>query len=237
MTESHFTLDLHHGGQLVDTGHGLEYFGGMVVEGLGFDIDEWSLQELTAKLKEIGYIGNVKIWWCEEGVLLKEGLRGLKSDRDAMRMGNFLISQDNKHCHVYAVSGFRQGIGVEITTNDEDYVPNDVEYSCGENGIIEVQVDVEEKIFDDSANDCHHDDQFGFEVEGEEEGANACGGLGGPLNEEVSSDGVAGADEDIGLEGLGDVGMGGLGGVVGDAGVEGDVGDISSGYETESLEL
>ncbi|MED6210183.1 hypothetical protein PIB30_061730 [Stylosanthes scabra] len=251
MTKSHFTFGLHNGGQLVDLGDGLKYLGGMVVEGLGFDVDEWSIQELTTKLKEIGYVGNAEIWWCEEGVLLKGGLRELKSDRDAMRMGNFLISQDNKHCHVYAVSGFWQGTSVEITTNDEDYVPSDVdvEYTSGESGMIEVQVVSEsessskEEIFDDSVDDCHHDDQFGFEVEGEDEEANAFGGFGGPLNEEennvngdVGLDGVAGADNDIGMEGLGDVGLGGLGGADGDAGTEGDVGDISSGYETKLLD-
>ncbi|MED6220683.1 hypothetical protein PIB30_047169 [Stylosanthes scabra] len=140
-------------------------------------------------------------------------------------MANFLVSQDSKHCHVYDVSGFWQGICVEITTNDEDYVASDVDYSSGKNGMIEVQFvseleySSEEEIFDNSANDCRHDDQFGFEVEGEDKGANVFRGLGGPLNEEennvngdVDSDAVAGVDD------------------------EGKVGDISSSYETESLD-
>ncbi|RYR26660.1 hypothetical protein Ahy_B02g060938 isoform A [Arachis hypogaea] len=160
----------------------------MVVEGLQFELDEWSLQEIVAALKEVGYTGNAKIWWNEPGVALKDGLRELKSDGDAMRMGKYVVEQEIKHCHVYAVSGCRQGNGVEITSNDEDYIPSDGEYSA--NDLVEVEVvsqsesSSEDNRFDDSADDGDHEDHFGFNVEEENQQGqhpNAFGGNSGSL--------------------------------------------------------
>ncbi|RYQ96710.1 hypothetical protein Ahy_B08g092561 [Arachis hypogaea] len=157
MGDSVFTVDLHHGGQMVSRKGGKEYLGGMVVEGLQFELDEWSLQEIVAALKEIGYTSNAKIWLNEPGVALKDGLRELKSDGDAMRMGMFVVEQETKHYHVYAVNECRQGNGVEITSNDEDYIPSDGEYSG--NDLVEVEVvsqsesSSEDNRFDDSADD------------------------------------------------------------------------------------
>ncbi|KAL4316695.1 hypothetical protein AHAS_Ahas15G0310800 [Arachis hypogaea] len=86
MGDSVFTNDLHHGGQMVSRKGGKEYLGGMVVEGLQFELDEWLLQEIVAAPKEIGYTDNAKIWWNEPGVALKDSFRELKPDGDAMRM-------------------------------------------------------------------------------------------------------------------------------------------------------
>ncbi|QHO10646.1 hypothetical protein S83_050233 [Arachis hypogaea] len=59
------------------------------------------------------------------------------SDRDAMRMGRLLVSQTVKHCSIYVVDGCKKSNSVEITSNDEDYVP--IEAS----GLIEVEVEGE----------------------------------------------------------------------------------------------
>ncbi|RYR79667.1 hypothetical protein Ahy_A01g004485 [Arachis hypogaea] len=96
MGDSVFTVDLYHGGQMVSRKGGKEYLGGMVVEGLQFELHEWSLQEIVVAVKEIGYTGNAKIWWNEPGVALKDGLRELKSDGDAMRMGKFVVEQEER---------------------------------------------------------------------------------------------------------------------------------------------
>ncbi|XP_016185895.1 uncharacterized protein LOC107627575 [Arachis ipaensis] len=230
MRDSVFTLDLYHGGQMVSRNGRKEYLGGMVVEGLQFELDEWSLKEIVAALKEVGYTGNAKIWWNGPGVALKDGLRELKSDGDAMRMGKYVVEQEIKHCHVYAVSGCRQGNGVEITSNDEDYIPSDGEYSA--NDLVEVEVvsqsesSSEDNRFDDSADDGDHEDHFGFNVEEENQQGqhpNAFGGNSGSLGTDDNN-----VDVGVGVENN-------TGGVTED-GTEIDVGDISSGYDTESLD-
>ncbi|RYR39073.1 hypothetical protein Ahy_A09g044497 [Arachis hypogaea] len=203
-----FTLDLYHGGRMVSMKGGKEYLGGTVVERLQFDLDEWSLQEIVAALKEVGYTGNAKFWWNKPGVALKDGLRELKSDGDAMRMGN----------------------GVEITSNDEDYIPSNGEYSG--NDLVEVEVvsqsksSSEDNRFDDSAADGDHEDHFGFNIEKENQQGqhpNAFGGNSGSLGTDDNN-----VDLGVGVENN-------TGGVTED-GAEIDVGDISSGYNTESLD-
>ncbi|MED6163508.1 hypothetical protein PIB30_080600 [Stylosanthes scabra] len=173
-----------------------------------------------------------------------------------MRMANYVVSQTSKHYHVYAVTGFRQGTRVEITSNDEEYVSSDIEYIDSENRLIEVQVvgesepssederfddsaddcdhedhfgfEVDEdEIFDDSADDCDHEDHFGFEVDGLNEQENSFRGIGGTLNEERNNVGA-------GLGGH--EGDQGDAAVDGEAGANGDVGNISSDYDTQSLE-
>ncbi|RYR37114.1 hypothetical protein Ahy_A09g042045 [Arachis hypogaea] len=197
--------------QMVSMKGGKEYLGGMVVEGLQFELDEWSLQEIIAVLKEVGYTGNAKIWWNEPGVALKDGLRGLKSDGDAMRMNK----QEN---------------GVEITSNDEDYIPSDGEYS--DNDLVEVEVvsqsesSSEDNRFDDNADNGDHEDHFGFNVEEENQQGQHPNAFG------VNSGSLGTDDNNV------DVGVGvenNTGGVTED-GAEIDVGDISSGYDTESLD-
>ncbi|RYR27862.1 hypothetical protein Ahy_B01g051933 [Arachis hypogaea] len=203
-----FTVDHHHGGQMVSRKGGKEYLGGMVVEGLQFELDEWSLQEIVAALKEIRYTANAKILWNEPGVALKDGLRELKSDGDAMKIGKFVVEQETKHCHVYAVNGCRQENGVEIPSNNEDYIPSD------------------DNRFDDNADDGDHDDHFGFNVEEENQQGqhpNAFGGNSGSL-------GIDDNNIDVG------VGVENNTGGVSEDGAEIDVGDISSGYDTESLD-
>ncbi|RYR21805.1 hypothetical protein Ahy_B03g067120 [Arachis hypogaea] len=210
MGDSVFTLDLYHGGQMVSRKGGKEYLGGMVVEGLQFELDEWSLQEIVAALKEIGYTGNAKIWWNEPVVALKDGLRELKSDGDATRMD--------------------KEMGVEITSNDEDYIPSDGEYSG--NDLVEVEVvsqsdsSSEDNRFDDSADDGDHEDHFVFNVEEENQQGqhpNSFGGNSGSLGTDDNN-----VDVGVGVENNTE-------GVTKD-GAEIDVGDISSDYDTESLD-
>ncbi|RYR59751.1 hypothetical protein Ahy_A05g025716 [Arachis hypogaea] len=148
------------------------------------------------------------------------------SDGDAMRMGRLLVSQTVKHCSVYVVDGCRDGNGVEICSNDKDYMPTEVEYSGS--GFIEVEVEGESESsseddrFDDSADDGDHKDHFSFDVEdGNDGGAlNAFGGFDGPLNQYDNAQTVV---VDV---------------VVNDATVRGDVedGEIFEGYETEDID-
>ncbi|RYR03373.1 hypothetical protein Ahy_B06g082281 [Arachis hypogaea] len=86
MGDSDFTIKVHPGGKFVDSGHGLEYLGEMVVEDLHFDVHEWSLQEIVSQLKQLGYKGYARVWYKEPVMDLKSGLREIKSDGDAMRM-------------------------------------------------------------------------------------------------------------------------------------------------------
>ncbi|RYR60956.1 hypothetical protein Ahy_A04g018044 [Arachis hypogaea] len=187
MGESEFTIELHHGKKFIDTGGGLEYLGGFVVEDLYYELDEWSLQEIG-----LGYKGYAKLWWNEPEMDLKVGLTELKSDRNAINMGRALVADPVKHGIVYAVDGYREGNGVEITSTDPDYIPNEGEDS----GLIEVEVDsesepsTEEDRFDDSADDGEHEDYFGFNVEDGVDGgqSNTFGGFNGPLNQEGTTD-------------------------------------------------
>ncbi|RYR78720.1 hypothetical protein Ahy_A01g003574 isoform D [Arachis hypogaea] len=191
-----------------------------------YELDEWSLQEIVSELQKLGYKGNARIWYCESGCQLSSGLRELMSDGDAMRMGRLLVSQTVKHCLVYVVDGCREGNGVEICSNDKDYVPTEGEYN--ESGFVEVEVECEseasseEDRFDDSADDGDHEDHFGFDVEDGNDGGvgNAFGGFDGPLNEHDNAQ------------------TGGVDAAVNDAADRDDVevGEISEGYETEDID-
>ncbi|RYR26428.1 hypothetical protein Ahy_B02g060659 [Arachis hypogaea] len=218
------SIEIHHGGKFVDSGQRLEYLGGMVVKDLHFEVDEWSLQEIFSQLKQLGYKGFARVWYKEPGMDLKSGLRELKSDGDAMRMARSLVSNSCKHCEVYVVDGARESKGIEITSTDADYVSEEGEDSADDDGLLEVEVDAEsepsteEEVFDDSADDGDHDDQFGFEVEDNDPPSNAFGGFTGPLNDERTA--AAGTAE--GDEGL----------------REGDeqLGSLSDGYETDDID-
>ncbi|RYR54849.1 hypothetical protein Ahy_A06g030111 [Arachis hypogaea] len=218
------SIEIHHGGKFVDSGQRLEYLGGMVVEDLHFEVDEWSSQEIVSQLKQLGYKGFARVWYKELGMDLKSGLRELKSDGDAMRMARSLVSNFCKHCEVYVVDGARESNGIEITSTDADYVPEEGEGSADDDGLLEVEVDAEsepsteEEVFDDSADDGDHDDQFGFEVEDNDPPSNAFGGFTGPLNDERTA--AAGTAE--GDEGLRE----------GDEQVVG----LSDGYETDDID-
>ncbi|RYR08142.1 hypothetical protein Ahy_B05g075696 [Arachis hypogaea] len=194
---------------------------GLVVEDLHFELDKWSLQEIVNLLKGLGYKGYAKLWWNKPGMELKLGLKELKSDGDAVRMARALVTDSVKHGIVYAVDGYREGNGVEITSMDPDYVPDEGEDS----GLIEVEVDAEsepsteEDRFDDSADDGEHEDYFGFDVEDGVDGgqANAFGGFNSPLNQEATTDKGA-EDNDAPGE------------------MDEEIGDISDGYETEDMD-
>ncbi|RYR03238.1 hypothetical protein Ahy_B06g082097 [Arachis hypogaea] len=221
MGDSNFTIDIHHGGKFHDIGNRLEYLGGRVLEDMHFEFDEWSLQEIVSELQKLGYKGYARIWYCEPSCQLSSGLRELMSDGDAMRMGRLLVSQTVKHCLVYVVDGCREGNGVEIFSNDKDYVPTEAKYSGS--GFVEVEVEgeseasSEEDRFDDSADDGDHDDHFGFDIEDGNDGgfANAFRGFDGPLNEHDNAQ-AAGVDAAV----KDDV----------------EVGKISEGYETEDID-
>ncbi|RYR73230.1 hypothetical protein Ahy_A02g007573 [Arachis hypogaea] len=222
MGDLDFTIEIHYGGKFVDSGQRLEYLGGIVVEDLHFEVDEWSLQEIVSQLKQLGYKGFARVWYKELGMDLKSGLREMKSDGDAMRMARSLVSSSCKHCEVYVVDGARESNGIEITSSDADYVPKEGEDSGS--GLLEVEVDAEsepsteEEVFDDSADDGEHEDHFGFEVEDNDPQSNVFGGFTGPLNDE----GTAAAGTAKGDEGL----------------REGNeqVGGISDGYETDDID-
>ncbi|RYR01493.1 hypothetical protein Ahy_B06g080366 [Arachis hypogaea] len=70
---------------------------------------------------------------------LDEWSMKLKSDGDMMRMDKFVVDQKTKHYHMYVVNGYRQENEIKITSNDEDYVPSDGEYSG--DTLVEVEVD------------------------------------------------------------------------------------------------
>ncbi|RYR18127.1 hypothetical protein Ahy_B03g062755 [Arachis hypogaea] len=186
----------------------------------------WSLQEIVSELQKLGYKENAKIWYCEPSCQLSSGLRELMSDGDTMRMGRLLVSQTVKHCSLYVVDGCRKGNGVEIYSNDKDYVPTEAEYN--ESDFVEVEVECEseasseEDRFDDSVDDGDNEDHFGFDVEDENDSGvgNAFGGFDGPLNEHDNAQ------------------TGGVDAVVNDAVVRDDVevGEISEGYETEDID-
>ncbi|RYR53581.1 hypothetical protein Ahy_A06g028766 [Arachis hypogaea] len=128
------SIEIHHGGKFVDSGQRLEYLGGMVMEDLHFEVDEWSLQEIVSQLKQLGYKSFARVWYKEPGMDLKSGLRELKSDGDAMRMARSLV---------YVVDGARESNGIEITSTDADYVPEEGEDSADDDGLLEVEVDAE----------------------------------------------------------------------------------------------
>ncbi|MED6199059.1 hypothetical protein PIB30_072395 [Stylosanthes scabra] len=230
MGDSDFTIELHHGGRFCDLGNGSEYLGGMVLEEMHCNLDQWSLQEVVNELKQLGYKGCAKLWYCESGCQLSMGLKELMSDGDAMKMDRFLVTQDVKHCSVYVVDRVRVGNGIEINSTDEDYVPTAELSELGE-GLVEVEVEgdseasSEEDRFDDSADDGDHEDYCDFAVEDEPVGAtsNAFGGTNGPLNGEAN-EGIA-ANEVVAANDKEEA-----------AGEESEGGDISEGYETEDID-
>ncbi|KAL4300284.1 uncharacterized protein DS421_17g587830 [Arachis hypogaea] len=221
MGESEFTIELHHGEKFLDMGYGLEYLGGVVVEDLHYELGEWYLQEIVSLLKGLGYKGYAKLWWKKPEVDLKLGLKELKSDGDAVRMARDLVTNSVKHGIVFAVHGYREGNGIEITSIDTDYVPDE----CEDSGLIEVEVNAksepstEENRFDDSADNGEHEDYFGFDVEdGVDSGqSNAFGGFNGSLNQEGTTE--KGAEDN---QASGEM--------------DEQVGDISDGYEIEDID-
>ena len=79
--------------------------------------------------------------------------------------------QELKHIEFFVVDGFREGNGIEITSKDEDYVPNPSEMSSDEDNLVEVEVEVnsgtsedysecEATKFDDSVDDGDREDYF-----------------------------------------------------------------------------
>ena len=65
MGDLDFSIKIHHGGKFIDSGQWLEYLGGMIVEDLHFEVDEWSLQEIVSQLKQLGYKGFARVWYKE----------------------------------------------------------------------------------------------------------------------------------------------------------------------------
>ncbi|XP_016205935.1 uncharacterized protein LOC107646251 [Arachis ipaensis] len=207
MGDSNFTIEVHHGDKFVDSGHGLEYLGGMVVEDL--HVNEWSLQDIVSQLKQLGYKGYAMVWYKEPGMDLKSGLKEMKSDGEAMRMARSLVSSSCKHCEVDVVDGVREEEG---------------ENSGSSSGLIEVEVDAEsepstdEEVFGDSADDGDHKNHFGFEVEDNDPQSNAFGEFTGPLNDEGAAAAGTTQGDDEGL-------------------MKGDeqVGGISDRYDTDNI--
>ncbi|XP_057740412.1 uncharacterized protein LOC130957585 [Arachis stenosperma] len=165
MGDSDFTIEVHHGENFVDKGHGLEYLGEVVVDDLHFDVDEWYLQEIVSELKKLGYKGYARLWYKEPELDLNSRLREMKSDGDVMRMTKSLVFGSVKHCEVYVVDRVKEDKGIEITSSDVDYMPEEGEDS--DSGLLEVEVDAEsepstkEEAFDDSADDGDHEGHFG----------------------------------------------------------------------------
>ncbi|QHN97919.1 uncharacterized protein DS421_18g631520 [Arachis hypogaea] len=65
MGDLDFSIEIYHGGKFIDNGQRLEYLGGMIVEDLHFEVNEWSLQEIVSQLKQLGYKGFARVWYKE----------------------------------------------------------------------------------------------------------------------------------------------------------------------------
>ncbi|KAL4344878.1 hypothetical protein AHAS_Ahas11G0222400 [Arachis hypogaea] len=136
-------------------------------------------------------------------------------------MARALVTDSVKHGVVFAVDAYREGNGVEITSMDPDYVPDEGEDS----ELIEVEVDAEsepsteEDRFNDNADDGKHEDYFGFDVDDGVDGgqSNAVGGFNGPLNQEGTTE--KGAEDNQASEEMDE-----------------QVGDIFDDYETEDID-
>ncbi|MED6144501.1 hypothetical protein PIB30_016349, partial [Stylosanthes scabra] len=125
-------------------------------------------EEIVSELQKLGYKGYAKIWFCSPGCPLNTGLRAC-----------------------------REGNGVEITSNDEDYVLRKEDYIGSGDGLVEIEVKGESTpssevgMFDDSADNREHEDYFNFDVKYGNEGAtsNAFGGFNGQLNGQNNKEG------------------------------------------------
>ncbi|MED6114392.1 hypothetical protein PIB30_079811, partial [Stylosanthes scabra] len=151
-------------------------------------------------------------------------------------MGRLVVSQSVRHCSMYVMDDCREGNGVEITSNDEDYVPDKEEYIASGNELVEVEVEGESEPsseddgFDDSADDGKG--LFGFDVEDGNEGAtsNAFGGFNVPLNFQSNEQAHSGEPDG------GEAGGGEAGGGEADAAGDDSSDEISDGYETEEID-
>lgn len=62
----------------------------------------------------------MEIWYCEPERCMNYGL---KSDFDNMTITNFMLSTNMKCVELFLIHGYNQCNGIELTSNDPDYVP------------------------------------------------------------------------------------------------------------------
>jgi hypothetical protein len=93
---------------------------------------------------------------------LNTGLKELKPDSDCMSMATNVLSTLMKQVKLYVLHRYNESNGIEVTSNDPDYVPaaNEIEYD--DNSTSGYEASVEDKL-NDSADDGEHDDYFEFD--------------------------------------------------------------------------
>jgi hypothetical protein len=113
-------------------------------------------------LKKLEYNGYVKILYVEPERDLNTGLKELKPDSDCMSMAKNVLSTLMKQVKLYVLHRYNESNGIEVTSNDPDYVPaaNEIEYD--DNSTSGYEASVEDKL-NDSADDGEHDDYFEFD--------------------------------------------------------------------------
>ncbi|KAJ1387747.1 hypothetical protein SESBI_39735 [Sesbania bispinosa] len=86
-----FTLVVHHRGAFVNDPF-LRYKGGDITAFYNMDIDNWSYFEALSIVKELGYVGGVKLWWRVGKCEGKFEFKSITWDSHALEMVNYAIA-------------------------------------------------------------------------------------------------------------------------------------------------
>ncbi|KAJ1404518.1 hypothetical protein SESBI_26503 [Sesbania bispinosa] len=88
-----FTLVVHHKGAFVSDPF-LRYKGGDVHAFYNMEIDNWSYFEALSIVKELGYVGGVKLWWRVGKCEGKHEFKSITWDSHALEMANYAIANN-----------------------------------------------------------------------------------------------------------------------------------------------
>ncbi|KAJ1396974.1 hypothetical protein SESBI_32146 [Sesbania bispinosa] len=88
-----FTLVVHHRGAFVSDPY-MRYKGGDVTAFYNMNIDNWSYFEALSIVKELGYVGGVKLWWRVGKCEGKYEYKSITWDSHALEMANYAIDHN-----------------------------------------------------------------------------------------------------------------------------------------------
>lgn len=127
-------------------------------------LDTWSLQEITAVLKELGYTGNVKVFYVRPEYPLEDAPIEIKGDKECINMGQSAMSHRCRNVQAYVSHACKIGEGIVLTFGEEPQIlqsEGDGYDGGGEENVDDVH-------FDDSEEDDSDDgfaEHIGLEVE------------------------------------------------------------------------
>ncbi|TKY53438.1 vacuolar cation/proton exchanger 5 [Spatholobus suberectus] len=108
-------------------------------------MDTWSYFEAVSLVKDLGYLGEFRLWWKKNNVEFEEGLKEVYEDKQALDLGNYAILH-NTEVDIYVE---------HISVNEPNFVTEESLLTNGDASMNEcgkatiVDSDVHESVVDD----------------------------------------------------------------------------------------